>query len=209
MATFDEPVVMEKQLTLREGLTPGLARSNLLQYNLQPYTIPWTAWRQAGANEMHVNLPGTAATDDLALIGGILGTNSPVIRAGDLKAAGATTRYARAHIVLPAEYVAGQTVVLRFHAGVETTVADNTCTLDVEAYRSDEEGGISADLCATAATTINSLVLANKDFTITETTLVAGDTLDVRIAIACNDAATGTAVTPVIGAAKLLCDTKG
>ena len=207
MATFDEPVVMEKQLTLMEGVTPGLARSDLLQYNLQPYTIPWPAWRVW--DSQHTNLPGTAATDDLALIGGTLGTNSPVIRAGDLKAAGATTRYARAHIVLPAEYVAGQTVVLRFHAGVETTVADNTCTLDVEAYKSDEEGGISADLCATAATTINSLTLANKDFTITETTLNPGDTLDVRIAIACNDAATGTAVTPVIGAAKLLCDTKG
>jgi hypothetical protein len=57
--------------------------------------------------------------------------------------------------------------------------------------------------------TINSLVLAAKSFTITPSGLVAGDTLDVRIAIACTDAATGTAVTPTIAAIDLLCDIRG
>jgi hypothetical protein len=90
-----------------------------------------------------------------------------------------------------------------------TTVASVSCTVDVECYELDKVGGISADLCTTAATTINSLVFADKAFTITPTTLSAGDVLDVRITIAVNDAATATAVTPTIAGIDLLCDIKG
>ena len=39
--------------------------------------------------------------------------------------------------------------------------------------------------------------------------VAAGDVLDVRIAIAVNDAATATAVTPTIAGIDLLCDIKG
>lgn len=155
------------------------------------------------------NLPGTAATDDLALIGGTFGTSPPVISAGDLKAAGATSRYARFQVTLPECYDAGETVTLALYAGMVTTIADTSCTIDVQCYKLDKAAGIGSDLCATAAMTMNSLVLAAKSFTITPSGLVAGDTLDVRIAIACTDAATGTAVTPTIAAIDLLCDIKG
>jgi hypothetical protein len=177
-----------------------------VQSALQPFTIPWTAWRVWDA--VQTNLPGTPATDDLGLIGGTFATAPPSIQTGDLKAAGATTRYARAQVELPWDYEAGQSVTLRFHAGMVTTISDGTATLDVEAYESDEEVGISADLCATAAQSINSLTFADIDFTITPTTLAAGDMLDVRIAIAINDTATGTAVIGCVGAAKLLCDVR-
>ena len=158
---------------------------------------------------LQTNLPGTAATDDLALIGGTFATAPPTISAGDLKAAGATTRYARFQMQLPECYDAGQTVTLAISAGMVTTVADTSCTLDVECYKLDKITGIGADLCATAATTINSLVFGSKSFTITPSGLVAGDVFDVRIAIACTDAATGTAVTPTIAAIDLKCDIKG
>ena len=36
-----------------------------------------------------------------------------------------------------------------------------------------------------------------------------GDLIDVRLSIACTDAATGTAVTPTVYAVTLLCDTRG
>jgi hypothetical protein len=153
-------------------------------------------------------LPDAGANDDLGLIGGTFASASPTLQTGDLKSAGATTRYARAQIRLPAEYQAGQTVVLRFHAGMLTTQSDGTATLDVQCYCSDEEAGISADLCATAAQSINSLTLADIDFSITPTSLTAGDLLDVRIAIAISDAAGATAVIGCIGAAKLLCDVR-
>ena len=155
------------------------------------------------------NLPGTAATDDLALVGGTFATAPPTISGGDMKALGATTRYARFQMQLPECYDAGQTITLSMSAGMVTTVADTSCTLDVQCYKLDKATGIGSDLCATAATSINSLTFADIPFTITPTGLVAGDVFDVRIAITCTDAATGTAVTPTIAGLDLLCDIKG
>lgn len=171
------------------------------------FPVPLTSLRVWDA--YHTVLPGTAATDDLALVGGTFATAPPMISAGDLEAAGATTRYARFQVQLPECYDAGQTVSLSIAAGMVTTVSDGTCTVDVQAYKLDKITGISADLCATAAITINSLVFGAKVFAITASGLAAGDVFDVRIAIACNDAATGAAVTPTIAAIDLLCDIKG
>jgi len=154
-------------------------------------------------------LPGTAAADDLAVIGGTFATAPPTISAGDVKALGATTRYARFQVQLPECYEAGETVKIVLYAGMVTTIADVSCTIDIQAYKLDNIGGISADLCATAAITINSLVFAAKEFVITPSGLVAGDIFDVRVAIASNDAATGTAVKPTIAAIQLTADIKG
>jgi hypothetical protein len=172
---------------------------------LEPFVIPWTAWRVWDA--LATNLPGTAADDDLGLIGGTFATASPSIQSVDF-GGGNTTAYARTQISLPWEYEDGQTVTLRFHAGMLTTVADNACTLDVQCYESNEETGISADLCTTAAQSINSLVLADIDFTITPTSLAAGNMLDVRIAVVATDAGNLGVMKAIIGAAKLLCDVR-
>jgi hypothetical protein len=59
---------------------------------------------------------------------------------------------------------------------------------------------------ATSATSINSLTLANKDFTLNTTGLVAGNRLDVRVSIAVNDAAGVTAVIGVLHDLVLRCD---
>jgi len=185
----------------------ALARTKLAQDTLAQFTIPVTQFSVHDA--LQTRLPGTAATDDLACDGGTFGTSSPHLTAGDLKAAGATSRYARVLYEMEPEYDDGETINIRIHGGMQTTVADTACTVDVECYKSDEEVGVSADLCTTAATTINSLTFADVDFTITPTGVVSGDTLDIRLTIACNDAATGTAVEATIGAVKLLCDIKG
>lgn len=185
----------------------GLQRTKFKQYDLDPFPIPLISWRVWDA--LHTNLPGTAATDDLALIGGTFATASPVIQAGDLKAAGATNRRARTMVQLPHNYVAGETILLRAHCGMVTTIADVSCTVDFEVFKSDGEAGIGSDLCTTAATTINSLTDADKDFTIDGSGLNPGDMLDIRMTVACNDAATATAVIPQVGSTKLLCDTKG
>ena len=158
---------------------------------------------------IQTNLPGTAAADDLALIGTTFGSTAPRVTAGDCKALGATSRYARFMVELPECYEAGETVTLSLSAGMVTTVASSSCTVDVECYKIDKITGIGSDLCTTSATTINSLVFAAKAFTITPSGLTAGDVLDVRLTIACNDAATGTAVTPTIAGIDLLCDIKG
>lgn len=207
MAVFDNDITVPGTAYLRGGIEPALARSNLLQDSNQVYVIPLIAFRVWDA--ITTNLPSAGANDDIGLVGGTWATDSPSLQSGDLKSAGATDRYARVQIPLPIEYVGGQTVTLRFRAGMLTTVADNSATLDVVAYEPDREAGIGADLCATGATTINSVTLADKDFTITATGLNPGDMLDVRIHMAVNDAGTGTAVIAIIGSVELLCDVKG
>jgi hypothetical protein len=190
------------------GSKPAYARSELAQDDNGVYVIPMTWWRVWDA--LQTNLPGAGASDDLGLISGTFGVGTPSLQTGDVKAAGAVARYARCQYPLPPEYVAGQSVTLRAHAGMLTTISDTTATVDFEVYKSNREAlQTGGDLCAIAAQTIRSLVLADKDFTITPNTLFPGDVLDIRVAIATNDAATGTAVIGVIGAVELLLDVKG
>jgi hypothetical protein len=205
--SFPDGINCQGDLRLGGTFTRPLTRTELLQENLAAYQIPWTAWRVWDA--LQTNLPGTSAADDLALIGGTFGTGSPSIQTYDVKAAGAVTMYARAQFQLPPEYVAGETVTIRVHAGMLTTVASVSATVDVEAYESNDEAGIGSDLVTTSATTINSLTLADKDFQMTVSGLTAGDWLDIRITVATNDGATATVVKGIIGNVEVLCDIKG
>jgi hypothetical protein len=189
-----------------DGDMPVTARSNLVQDAAAEYAVPLVLLRVHDA--LHTNLPGTSATDDLALSGGTFGTDSPKITTGDVKAS-TVTRYARFQFELPPEYDGGETVTLRMHAGMETTVADTSATIDVECYKSDREAGIGSDICGTAAQSINSLTLADKDFSITPSGLAAGDVLDIRLTVAVTDSSTGTAVIASIGAVEMLLDIKG
>lgn len=204
--TYPTGLHVEGDITLTGNL-PLMARARHQQDTEQEYMIPWEAWRVW--NAYGTNLPATPLTDDLGLVGGTFGTDSPSIQTEDLKAAGATTSYARACFQLPPEYDAGQTCKIRARGGMLTTVSDTTATVDFEVYESDDFAGIGSDLCTTAATTINSLTEANQDFTITETGLAAGDWLDIRMAVAVNDAATGTEVKAQIGLVALLLDIRG
>lgn len=153
-------------------------------------------------------LPATGGTDDLGLYTGTFGTSGNRIKTGDVKAAGAVTRRCRFFIPLPDGHEAGEDVQIRCFAGMETTVADVSATIDVEAYEVQADGTLSADLVTTAATTINSLTLANKDFTLTPTNLAPGDVLDVRVSIATNDAASATAVIGALAHLILRCDVR-
>lgn len=197
---------IQGNLTVR-GTVPSVLRSTLQQEDLAKYPVPWTSWRVFDA--FQTNTPGTPASDDLGITGGTWGTNSPKLTTGDVKTT-SPTMYARAVVSLPPEYVEGETVVLRIHAGMLTTVADTSANLDVEAYIMDREGLVSgSDICATAAQSINSLTFADKDFTLTATNLDPGDQIDIRVKIAVVDGATGTAVEAAIGSVELLCDIKG
>ena len=205
VARFDGDVRVTGNLQV-DGTTPNVPRSQLTQDAAAIYPVQMTDLRVFDA--LATNLPATGGTDDLGLYGGTFGTNSPKVSTGDVKNA-TTTRYARFQFALPAEYDAGQTVTLRFSAGMETTVASSSATVDAEVYKSDRAAGIGTDLCTTSATTINSLTFGNKDFTITPTGLTAGDVLDVRVTVAVVDSATATAVTATIGAIEFLLDVKG
>jgi hypothetical protein len=186
----------------------GIARSGLITDTTQSYVLPWADFRKHDAYD--VNSPGTPATSYLGLIGGTFGTGVPSLQTGDLKTAGSTTRNARIQFQLPPEYVTGTGIVIRLHAGMITHIADTAATAAVSVYKSGKEVLVSgSDLCTTSATTINSLVFADKDFAITGTSLVAGDQLDIKLSILVNDAAGGSSVVGCIGSAEVLMSIRG
>lgn len=193
------------QLIMGDVLPGVITRSDLVAETMRQ-KLSLTDFRVWDA--VQTNLPGTAATDDLGLVGGTFGSGGPSIQSRDLKATSGTG-YARIFARVPPEYVAGSNLTLRVHAGAITTVANGTLTIDFEVYRSNDETGIGTDLCATAAQSINSLTFADKDFTITGATLSPGDTLDIRVAIAISDSGTGTAVIGAFGGVELRTSSKG
>jgi hypothetical protein len=196
-------------LRVTGAITPAKAKSDILAVaELQKFPIPLTDFKVW--NDMAANLPTAGATDDLGLVEGTYATATPSLQTEDLKAAGATNNYARVLVQLPWEYEAAMTVILRFKAGMITTVADATATLDCQAFKlqDDPDDAIGSDLVTTSATTINSTTFADINFTVTATGLIAGDILDIRITTAVNDAATETAVIAGITSAKLVCDVR-
>ena len=150
-----------------------------------------------------------AANDDLGLINGTFGTHSLVLRTGDLKAAGSTSRKIRFEIPVPHNYDDGQTIQVRIRCGMETTIADNAATVDLQVYKPDGDGAVGSDLCTTAATTANSLTIGDKDFTLDASGVDPSDRLQCVATFLVNDAATATAVQGVITHVALLCDTRG
>lgn len=207
--TIPGDLIVSGGIRLNGTMTPPITKANILAMaELQAFPIPLTDFRVWDA--MQTPLPGTPATDDLALIGGTFGTATPSIRSEDLKALGAINKRARVLVQLPWEYVAGQSVTLRFKAGMITTIATPAATLDCEVYKlqDDPDNAIGSDLVTTAATTMNSLVFTDIDFVINPTSLSPGDILDVRITAAVNDGATATAVIAGITSAKLLVDVR-
>lgn len=205
---FPDDVQVSGNLQVDGLILPGITRAQLIQDNFVEYGIDFSALR---VHDAFGTLIGTAGTDDLGVSsGGTYGTNAPYIDGGDQKALGATTRRARFLFTLPPEYVTGQSVRIVAHAGMITTVADTSCTLDFEAYRSDKDATVGgSDLVTTAALSINSTSFAEKDFELTSSGLAAGDVLDVRVSITCTDAATGTAVIPAIAHLAMALDIKG
>ena len=64
----------------------------------------------------------------------------------------------------------------------------------MEVHKADLDSGVGADLCQTAAVSVNSLAKVNADFTIDASGLVAGDLLFIRLTTLITDGATVTAV---------------
>jgi hypothetical protein len=205
VARFDGDLRVTGNLQV-DGTMPTYSRSELAQDAAREFTVPFTDLRVWDA--LATNLPATSGTDDLGLYGGTFGSATPKVSTGDVKNT-SVTRYARFTFQIPAEYDAGETIAVRLVAGMKTTVASTSATLDVECYKSDEAAGVGSDLCTTAAQSINSTSFGDKDFQITPTGLTAGDILDIRLTIAVVDSATATAVEAAIGSIQVLCDIKG
>lgn len=198
------------RFTHANNFQPDIDPGQIAQRNLQEYVIDLTQCRIH--DDFGVILPNAGATDDLGLVGGSFGTNAPSLQTEDLQDAGATLNYAAFTFALPPEYVAGQTVIIRFRAGMITNIADTNATLDIACYANDEDNTVSADLAAAAVSdNMNTIIgsVVTIDFTITPAALSPGTVLNVRVSTSVNDASTGAEVIGCITKISLLCDTQG
>ena len=178
------------------------------QRNEMEVNIPFTKFRVW--DDHTSTLPGTAAADDLGYLEGTWGPDAPTLQTIDEKAnGGAHSMYAYFALEIDDAYVLGETIQIRFQAGMVTTVATPTATIDLEAYVGDADGSVGSDICTTAATTINTLATNEVDFTLTGGSISRGDTIHCRVAITINDAATATAVIGELRKASIVRDIRG
>lgn len=147
----------------------------------------------------------TAGADDLGIYPGTHGTHFPYIGTADVKNAGCT-RKCRFTFVVPPEYVAAGAIYILSRSGMVTTVASTSATIDFEAYKANGAVITGTDLVSTAATSINSLTWADRQFALDGSGLEPGDELDILCTITIADTATATEVIggfrPLIGCTK-------
>lgn len=207
MTVLTGPIIIDGSLTVSGGISPRRARSEISQENLSRYPRRLSdlyCWDAPSDR-----LPDLSADDNLGLEPGTFGTNQVSVQTYDMASQGAKTLYFGDEFSLPPEYVAGESVQIQLSAGMLTTLADVSCTVDVECRKVGRDNTVGSDLCTTAAQSINSLSFSNKTFEITGTLLSPGDRLEVRVAIAINDASNVTVVKACIAAYDFLLDIKG
>lgn len=185
----------------------GIGTSKLETRSSQSFPIPLTAGKvwDSGAH-----LPTTASGDDLAIKAGSWGSEAPTIQTADQKNnTSLTSTYGLWEFNVPQNYKDGGSFVIRVRGGMITTVASTAATVDLTVYKADDDGGVSADLCQTSASTINSLTKANVDFNVLASSLDPGDRLFARLDIAINDTGTGTDVIGEVSNMEIICQTQG
>lgn len=194
------------------GPTGFLSRSQIVVEPLVVYPVPFTDLRVF--DNLTALLPSAGASNDLGIIEGTHGTDAVTAQTSDAKAT-TVTQKARFLYALPAEYVGGGGIKLRFMGGMITNISDDTATVDVSCFRNDDSGGLNGsptDLVSTGETTINTLVsggVTTVDFVLNAAGLTRGMILDFLITIAITDGATGTAVIGEATKLALLLNIKG
>ena len=201
MANYTKTIQATAQFT-----SPTIDRADLTQENSAEYVISPFDMRVHDA--MQTVLPGTAANDDMGLITGTPGTDAPTLQGVDF---GGTSTDEKATFLfpLPVEYVSGQAITCVVRGAMVTTTSDGTATVDVECWVADDNGGVGGDICTTAAQSINNLTPADKSFTITPTSRVAGDVLVVRLSFAGSDSGNLGVMIPEIQKVSFVLSVKG
>lgn len=166
------------------GLAGSISRGSLVQQDGVIYTKSLGGLQATGTGAA---LGATAGTPSgaLGLTVGTFGTNTPKV-VGEAASGNSKTDKARFQFVLPAEYVSGQGIAVRVRCKEAVGAATVATSIDCECYKSDNAAGLGSDLCSTAAQDVTPTI-GNKDFTITPTSLAAGDTLDIQLTGVTND----------------------
>lgn len=180
-------------------------RSQLKQQDAQVYGLELADWLVTGTGAKLGAAAGTP-TDAFGLTVGTFGSASPKI-VGESASGNSKTNYARTTFTLPPEYVDGQTVTFRVRARI-TASANTSQTVDFSCYEADGEAGIGSDLCTTSAQTLTTS-FADYDFTVTPSSLAAGDLLDMQITGEADDTGGSAGAVIEIGKTQILLDIRG
>jgi len=143
---------------------------------VRAHGVPLTALRKSAAAKD--DLPDAADATEL----GLADTQGSTVKGTTTNNTTASEK-AAVRVALPADYVDGQAVTLRVRAKVS---AARQVSATVDAVVKECGDSLGADVCATAAQTLTTSFV-NYDFTITPTDLVAGDELNIELALATND----------------------
>ncbi len=160
-----------------------IARSQLAKNASTARVIPLDHWLVSATLAKLGTAAGTPS-GAFGLTPGVHGTNTPKL-IGEAANANSKTNTARTLISLPGNYATAQAVALKVRARItgDVQVAQ---TLDLTAFESDQEAGVSADLYEGAA-----LVLTNAwawyTFTINPANLDTSSSLDLALVGVAND----------------------
>lgn len=165
--------------TVLTTVADGAITAAKLATDVYPVGIPLTNLRKSAAAKD--DLPDAPDATEL----GLADTQGSLV-VGTTTNGGATaaaTEKAAVRVALPANYVNGEAITLRIRAKVSVS---RQVGASVDAVVKKCGDSLGSDICATAAQTL-STSFANKDFTITPTGLVAGDELNIEVALASDD----------------------
>ena len=95
---------------------------------------------------------------------------------------------------LPPNYVAGGDIQVRLKCANIGAGTQTSCTLTIKAYKSDGNGVVGSNLGPSDQTHSVKTTWYTKDFVITPTGLVAGDTLNIELTVVNIESASGNLV---------------
>ena len=175
------------------GLTAGSVTASMLATAVYPVGVVLSELRQVAAIKDALPDAPNGTTLGLADAAG-----SPVV--GTTTNTNAASETAAFDVVLPANYVNGGAVTIWFVAKVSAQ-RGTAQTIDLVAKRVIG-GELGADICATTVITLTT-EYADHYFTITPTSLLAGDVLHCEVTLATNDTGGGVGGYPIIAAISL------
>ena len=178
------------------------SRANCFTETNQKIRVPLTA----GVNEDGGALVPTAAAGKFGIVSGAFGAGGYKLQ-GEQASGNTKTSTVKYRVPLPQNYVAGEAFSIKVKQRV-TVIANTTANIDVEARKSDDQGGVGADQVTTSAQTNNAITWVEHTFSVTGTSFVPGDEVDVLIRCQANDSGGANNSASEIGSVTLAISTK-
>lgn len=170
---------LQKYVEDHEGRLQDVVAGTATATATSTLAIPFPLFRKDGAWLTVVDAaPGSSLL-------GLAATTAGVNLVGNAVSGTTTSDYAQVTFAIPQDYKAGGTLTIRVRAKWTTTLLTVSSKVDVEC-KVAADGSLGSDICTTAAQQVTTS-FAEYSFTITPTGRVAGEILNVRVALLGDD----------------------